>query len=37
MVWIGTPETRCRAGKKIWDVYADAPQLLSAAGSGSSE
>jgi hypothetical protein len=28
MVWIGTPETRRRAGKKIWDVYADAPHLL---------
>lgn len=35
MVWIGTPETRRRAGKKIWDVFADAPHLLSAVGSGS--
>lgn len=28
MLWIGTPETRSRAGKRIWDVYADAPHLL---------
>ncbi|MDI6912355.1 hypothetical protein [Nocardioides sp.] len=37
MVWIGTPETRRRAGKKLWDVYADAPHLLTAARSGSVE
>jgi len=37
MMWIGTPETRRRAGKQIWDVYADAPHLLSAVGSGSVE
>jgi hypothetical protein len=35
VVWIGTPETRRRAGKKIWDVYADAPHLLPAVGSDS--
>lgn len=34
MVWIGTPETRRRAGKKLWDVYADAPQLLPSGNTG---
>jgi hypothetical protein len=32
MVWIGTPDTRRRAGRKVWDVHVDAPQLL---GNGS--
>ncbi|MEJ7628874.1 MAG: hypothetical protein WKF54_04710 [Nocardioidaceae bacterium] len=36
MVWIGTPETRRRAGKKVWDVHTDAPHLLNVGGSGGS-
>ena len=28
MVWIGTPETRRRVGRKVWDVHTDAPHLL---------
>lgn len=34
MVWIVTPETRRRAGKKVWDVHTDAPHLLNVGGSG---
>ena len=34
MIWIGTPGTRNRAGKKVWDVYVDAPHLLHALRSG---
>jgi hypothetical protein len=34
MVWIGTPETRRRAGRKVWDVYADAPHLLDVGSAG---
>jgi hypothetical protein len=33
MVWIGTPETRRRAGKKVWDVHVDAPHLLDVSSS----
>lgn len=37
MVWVGAPETRRRAGTKIWDVYSDAPHLLRVVDSGRAE
>ena len=37
VVWIGTPETRSRARKRVWGVYADAPHLLHAVGSHRAE